>query len=146
MFDMRGSFTFVTKILYWTKFRLQFSLQLLPQNHPKKNKYLCIAALYINTDVSFKSNITKIYYCWPPIFDPTRFSYSKRTSVFRISSKYWCMTCVTMPTSQGISIWVRENLTLSRSQREVTYFCILTEVKHVSLAENCFKKLNDKQI
>ena len=29
---------------------------------------MCIAALYINTAVSFKSNITKIYYCWPPIF------------------------------------------------------------------------------
>ena len=29
---------------------------------------MCIAALCINTAVSFKSNITKIYYCWPPIF------------------------------------------------------------------------------
>ena len=29
---------------------------------------MCIAALYINTAVSFKSNITKIYYCWPPLF------------------------------------------------------------------------------
>ena len=29
---------------------------------------MCIAALYINTAVCFKSNITKIYYCWPPIF------------------------------------------------------------------------------
>ena len=29
---------------------------------------MCIAALYINTAVSFKSNISKIYYCWPPIF------------------------------------------------------------------------------
>ena len=26
-----------------------------------------IAALYINTTVCFKSNVTKIYYCWPPI-------------------------------------------------------------------------------
>ena len=29
---------------------------------------MCTADLYINTAVSFKSNITKIYYCWPPIF------------------------------------------------------------------------------
>ena len=27
---------------------------------PRKNIYLCIAALYINTAASFKSNITKI--------------------------------------------------------------------------------------
>ena len=39
-------------------------------SHVKKKIYLCIAALYINTAVSFKSNITKIYYCWPPILDP----------------------------------------------------------------------------
>ena len=26
---------------------------------------MCIAALYINTAVSFKSNVTKIYHCWP---------------------------------------------------------------------------------
>ena len=37
---------------------------------PSKIHYHCIAALYINTAVSFKSSITKIYYCWPPIFDP----------------------------------------------------------------------------
>ena len=37
---------------------------------PSKIYYHCIAALYINTTVSFKSSITKIYYCWPPIFDP----------------------------------------------------------------------------
>ena len=29
---------------------------------------MCIAALYINTAVSFMSNITKIYYRWPHIF------------------------------------------------------------------------------
>ena len=29
---------------------------------------MCIAALCINTAVSFKSSITNIYYCWPPIF------------------------------------------------------------------------------
>ena len=29
---------------------------------------MCIAALYINTAVFLKSNITKMYYCWPPIF------------------------------------------------------------------------------
>ena len=29
---------------------------------------MCIAALYINTAVCFKSNITKTYYCWRPIF------------------------------------------------------------------------------
>ena len=28
---------------------------------------MCIAALHINTAVSVKSNVTKIYYCWPPI-------------------------------------------------------------------------------
>ena len=29
---------------------------------------MCIAALCINAAVSFKSNIAKIYYYWPPIF------------------------------------------------------------------------------
>ena len=29
---------------------------------------MCIAALYINAAVSFKSNIAKIHYYWPPIF------------------------------------------------------------------------------
>ena len=33
-----------------------------------------------------------------------------------------------------------------RSQREVTYFYIFTEVKHVPLTEYCFHKLNEKQI
>ena len=33
-----------------------------------KDINMCIAALYINTAASFKSNITNIYYCWPPIF------------------------------------------------------------------------------
>ena len=28
---------------------------------------MCIAALHINTAVSVKSNVTKIYYCWHPI-------------------------------------------------------------------------------
>ena len=38
-------------------------------------------------------------------------------------------------TSQGFSGLVRENLTLSKSQRELTYSCIFTEAKHVPLAE-----------
>ena len=29
--------------------------------------YNYVAALYVNTAVSYKSNITKIYYCWPYI-------------------------------------------------------------------------------
>ena len=36
---------------------------------PRKNVYLCIAALHINTAVSFKSNITNIYYCRAPLLD-----------------------------------------------------------------------------
>ena len=41
-----------------------------PKTIPSKIYYHCIAALYINTTVSFKSSITKIYHFWPPIFDP----------------------------------------------------------------------------
>ena len=36
---------------------------------PRKNVYLCIAALHINTAVSFKSNKTNIYYCRAPLLD-----------------------------------------------------------------------------
>ena len=55
---------FVNKILAEQHFRLQISKTI-----PSKIYYHCIAALYINTAVSFKSSITKIYYCRPPIFD-----------------------------------------------------------------------------
>ena len=51
--------------------------------------------------------------------------------------------------SQGILVQVRESVTLlktSDGQREVTYLCIFTEVKHVPLAEYCIKKSNEKQI
>ena len=41
-----------------------------PKTIPSKIYYHCIAALYINTTVSFKSSITKTYHFWPPIFDP----------------------------------------------------------------------------
>ena len=30
-------------------------------------------SIYINTAVSFKSNITNIYYCWAPMLDPKIF-------------------------------------------------------------------------
>ena len=42
-----------------------------------------------------------------------------------------------------MTISVGENLTLSKKSEGGD---ILTEVKHVPLAEYCFKKLNDKQI
>ena len=83
--------------------------------------YIYVEALYINTAVSFKSNITKILITAGLLF---RFCYLKRTSVFLI------LVCdmVAMSgklilnflkgafylTSQGISLYVRENLTLSR--------------------------------
>ena len=69
MCDMQGSVTFVNKVLTEQNFRLQFLLHDFSKITPRKNIYLCLAALYINTGVSFKSNITKIYCCWPPILD-----------------------------------------------------------------------------
>ena len=89
---------------------------------PSQVKYnVYVEALYINTAVSFKSNITKILITAGLLF---RFCYLKRTSVFLI------LVCdmVAMSgklilnflkgafylTSQGISLCVRENLTLSR--------------------------------
>ena len=47
---------------------------------------MCIAALYINKAVSFKSNKKKMCYCWPPIL--SLLYHSKITSLFRISSEY----------------------------------------------------------
>ena len=143
---------------------------------PSQVKYnVYVEALYINTAVSFKSNITKIHITAGLLF---RFCYLKRTSVFLI------LVCdmVAMSgklilnflygafylTSQGISLCVRENLTLSRKSdgngiqqswissffyfhcflmlKILWYIQILTEVKHVRWAEYCFKKLNNKQI
>ena len=103
----------MNKVLTEQNFRLQFLLHYFSETILRKKIYLCLAALYINTAVSFKSNITKIYYCRPPVLDPI---YSDRTSVFRNSSQYQCVTSVTMPgklillpvrdslSSQGISV------------------------------------------
>ena len=56
---------------YYTKiFVYNFHYIYFSKTIPSKNIYLWIAALYINTAVSFKSNIAKIYYCWPPIIEP----------------------------------------------------------------------------
>ena len=41
-----------------------------PKTILSKIYFHCIAALYINSAVSFKSSMTKFYYCWPPIFEP----------------------------------------------------------------------------
>ena len=48
--------------------------------------------------------------------------------------------------SQGISIQYKSGKIglFQRSQREVTYFCIFTEVRHIPSAGYCFQKLNDK--
>ena len=123
--------------------------------------------------MTFKSKMTKIYYCWPPILDHIyskrtyvfRISsqpildpiYSKKTSVVRISSQYYCVTSVTIP-GKLILLPVRDNLSsqvfqyksgkigfFQRSHREVIYFCIFTEVKHIPSAGYCFQKLNDQQ-
>ena len=76
---------------YWRMFSFFITFPSPKPSHLKI--YICLADLYINTAVSFKSNITKIYYCWAPILDPI---YSKRTSEFPISSQYWCLTSVTI--------------------------------------------------
>ena len=72
--------------------------------------------------MSFKSNITNICYCWPPILDPI---YSKRYLYFG-SPHNISMPSVTMAgklillpvrdnfSSQGISVQVKENWTLSK--------------------------------
>ena len=61
---VQGNVTFVNKILAGQHFPFQF----FPQTIRSKIYYHCIAALYINTTVSFKSSITKNYFCWPPNF------------------------------------------------------------------------------
>ena len=54
-----------------SKQNFSFNLTIFIQ-FPSQVKYICvyIAALYINIRApqKHKSNITKIYYCWPPIF------------------------------------------------------------------------------
>ena len=74
MCHMKGSVTFVNKILTEQNVPLQVSLHLLPKNLPSRYISLYVEQSYINTAVSFKSNITKLYYCWPPIFDPLLYS------------------------------------------------------------------------
>ena len=61
MCDMKGSVTFVNKIPTEQNYFHSISLT------SKIYINTCIAALYMNTAVSFKSNVTKIYHCWPPI-------------------------------------------------------------------------------
>ena len=77
---------------------------------PRKNVYLCIAALYINTAVSFKSNMTKICYCWPPILYFR--SYNSKITSFCISGILRILVCdmVAMPGTL-IPFAVTENLT-----------------------------------
>ena len=55
----------LNKIFVYNFYYIYFSKTI-----PRKIIYLCVAALHVSTAVSFKSNITKIYYCWPPILDP----------------------------------------------------------------------------
>ena len=56
---------FVNKIFAEQIFCLQFSLNLLPPNHPKQNINIIYVllrhTLYINIAVA---SITKIYHCW----------------------------------------------------------------------------------
>ena len=73
---------------------------------------MCIAALYINTAVSFKSNITKIYYCWPAGLLYFRSYYSKRPSVSLVCDMPG--TLIPFSVSHKISLF-------QRSQSEVTY-------------------------
>ena len=71
MCDMfREALLLYSKSLLNNIFVYNFHYIYFPKTIPSKIYYHCIAALYINTAVSFKSSITKIYYCWPPIFDP----------------------------------------------------------------------------
>ena len=111
---------------------LQFLFNFL-HKHPKWNIYIyiCRVALYINTAGSFKSNITKIYYGWPPI----SILLFERTSAC-ISEILRILVCdmVAMPetlilfavrdnlTSQGISVWVRWNLHFSKKSEGGDYF------------------------
>ena len=105
MCDMQGSVTFVNKVLTEQNFRLQFLLHDFSKTIPRKSIYPCLAALYINTGVSFKSNKKLLL-----LASYFRYSiYSKRTSVFRISSQHQCVTCVTMP-EKLIILPVRDNL------------------------------------
>ena len=63
----------VGKSLLNEMFVYNFYYTYFSKTNPRKNIYLCLAVLYKNTAVSFKSNITKIYYCWPPVLDAILF-------------------------------------------------------------------------
>ena len=84
MCDMWGSVTFCEQNPYWTKLSVEaYNFHSISVT---SKIYVCIAALYINTAVSFKLNKKKMCYCWPPIL--SLLYYSKITSVFRISAEY----------------------------------------------------------
>ena len=150
--NCREAFTLVNKDLTEHNFRLQFLLHLLHQNQPTY-KYISMYSIYINTAVSFKSNITNIYYCWPPILDPKIFEKN-----ICISDLLTILVCDIYYNARKINYFTRKgqfiksgNFSISQGKLnsfrgEVTCFCISTEVKHIPSQRYCFQKLNDKQI
>ena len=60
--------------------------------------YHCIAASYINTTVSFKSSITKIYYCWNPLISEQNVnSFGQGTCTFDCQSGNLKKLCLWQP-------------------------------------------------
>ena len=69
---------------YWTKFLVKIFITF---TSPNKNIYLCIAALYINTAVSLKSNITKFIVRWTgQYFDLHSFVGRSKGTLFAVNN------------------------------------------------------------
>ena len=81
-----------------------------------------LAALYINTAVSFKSNITKIYYCWPPIFS------------FLLFEKNICISDI-------LGILVCD---MVATPGTLIPFCLLGKIKRSVIKFNSFKEVRER--
>ena len=129
-----------------------------PKTIPSKIYYHCIAALYINTAVSFKSSITKIYYCCMAL--SLLFSILRKEHLYfgSRSSQYLCVTLchharkINSFPHKGQFFNKSGNFSITQgkfnSYKEVRgrWHIPAYSPKHVLMAEYCFKKWNNKQI
>ena len=139
----------------WTKFSHTIFIT-FPSPKPsylKNNIYLCLKALYINTPVSFESNTTKIYYCWPPILDPIiwkehlYFGSPHNISVWHLLQRPGKL--IRLPvrdnwSSQGISVQVRKNWTLSKKSEGGDIFLHILCSKTYSISGILFPEIKQQ--
>ena len=127
---------------------------------PKPAQVKYIIYVYINTALSFKSSITKSYYCCMALslLFLILFNIQKEHLYFGSrSSQYYCVTLCHH--ARNINYFPCKgqfnksgNFTITQgkfnSYKEVRgrWHIPAYSPKHVPLAEYCFKKLNDKQI